>query len=125
MVGGVLVVALRLVGRVSAMFHPVPSLYNESIRTGDVDAVELRRALISLAQRAIEAEEGVKAMTFSIEEQVAAGVRLRVVAREAGGTVIWKIADTDGAVLPGSWPTPEEATRTARAAEAIMRDVEV
>mgnify|MGYP000977548715 CR=1 FL=1 len=85
MVGGVLVVALRLVGRVSAMFHPVPSL----------------------------------------EEQVAAGVRLRVVAREAGGTVIWKIADTDGAVLPGSWPTPEEATRTARAAEAIMRDVEV
>lgn len=99
MVGGVLVVALRLVGRVSAMFHPVPSL------------AFARKALFG--------------RLAADREQVAAGVRLRVVAREAGGTVIWKIADTDGAVLPGSWPTPEEATRTARAAEAIMRDVEV
>jgi len=57
---------LRNLGPVAQAATNVISLYNESIRTGDVDAVELRRALISLAQRAMEAEEGVKAMTFSI-----------------------------------------------------------
>lgn len=57
---------LRNLGPVAQAATNVLSIYNESLRTGDVNPVELRRALISLAQRSMEAEEGVKAMTFSI-----------------------------------------------------------
>jgi len=90
LVGGVLVVALRLVGRVSEMFYPAPSIEEQIYQT---------------------MREG--------------GMRLRVIARQGPGGTIWQIADTDGTPLPGSWPTPEEAGREARAAEAIIRDVDL
>ena len=46
----------------------VIGIYNEAIRTGHLNPLELRRALVSLAKASMDADEDIKAATFSLHD---------------------------------------------------------